>query len=129
MDDDSSPLPEVMELFSDIALPIKVDRLMKVGQRFWSNLILPAQLSCTLICWQVSDLWRQKAATASEGAAKDSQAAEEGNQQEKEGEEGEETVKEGGAVAASSGGETEDPNRAKRATCEVCIHSTTLNTL
>ena len=30
LDDDSSQLPEVMELFSDINVPVKVDRLMKV---------------------------------------------------------------------------------------------------
>ena len=30
LDDDSSQLPEVLELFSDINVPVKVDRLMKV---------------------------------------------------------------------------------------------------
>ena len=32
LDDDSSQLPEVLELFSDVTLPIKVDRLMKVRE-------------------------------------------------------------------------------------------------
>ena len=31
LDDDSSQLPEVMELFADITLPVKVNRLIKVG--------------------------------------------------------------------------------------------------
>ena len=72
----------------------------------------------------MSDSWRQKAAAASEPAAKDSQPV--GSQHEEREEGGEETGNEEGAVAASSG-ETEDPNKAKRATCEVCVYNTALN--
>lgn len=77
-------------------------------------------LLVSLVYWQVSDSWRQKAAAASEPATKESQATED-SQQEKEGE-GEEAGKEEGAVAASPG-ETGDTNKAKRATCEVCVYT------
>ena len=116
MDDDSSQLPEVIELFSDITLPIKVDRLMKVSHKGLEQV----HLLVSLVYWQVSDSWRQKAAAASEPATKESQATED-SQQEKEGE-GEEAGKEEGAVAASPG-ETGDTNKAKRATCEVCVYT------
>ena len=38
LDDDSSQLHEVLELFSDITLPIKVDRLMKVSEHLQLSL-------------------------------------------------------------------------------------------
>lgn len=116
LDDDSSQLPEIIELFSDITLPIKIDRLMKVSQKHleWVYLLVSG------VYWQVSDSWRQKAAAAAvmtEPGAKESQVAE-GSQQEKEEGEGEKVETEEGAVAASPG-EIGDANKAKTATCEV----------
>jgi hypothetical protein len=123
LDDDSSQLPEIIELFSDITLPIKVDRLMKVSCKHLELV----HLLVSIVYWQVSDSWRQKAAASvvmTEPDTKESQVTE-GSQQEKEEEgEGEEEGKEEGAVAVSPG-EAEDANKAKRATCEVCGYTPT----
>ena len=66
----------------------------------------------------MSDSWREKIAITSEPVAKDSQGEDDRNDGGEEGKKAEGEGKEEGAVAA----EAEDPNKAKRAACDVSTH-------
>ena len=69
----------------------------------------------------MSDSWREKIVITSEPVAKDSQGEDDRNEGGEEAKKAEGEGKEEGAVAAPPA-EAEDPNKAKRAACDVSTH-------